>query len=90
MEKTTKRYGLALLFLTACWFGMIIAVAMEASLRPKTPELLPEHKGLMFVKYKAIMPCSFVLLIGYSYDKCSKLSYVSSSIILVSYNMIPV
>ena len=54
MEKTSKKYGLALLFLSACWFGMIIAVAMEASLRPKTPELLPEHKGLMFVITRTI------------------------------------
>ncbi|MBX7183073.1 MAG: hypothetical protein K1X82_13250 [Bacteroidia bacterium] len=54
MDKTNKKYALALLFLTACWFGMIVAVSMEATLRPKTPELLPEHKGLMFVMTRTI------------------------------------
>ena len=38
-----------LLFITAAWFGMIIAIAFEAVIRPKTPELLPEHRGLMFI-----------------------------------------
>lgn len=39
----------SILFLSAVWIGMIVAVAMEAVVRPKTPELLPEHRGLMFV-----------------------------------------
>lgn len=56
MENSTKKYGLGLLFLSAFWTGMIIAVAMEAIVRPKTPELqlLPSSKGLMFVITRTI------------------------------------
>ena len=54
MEKSNRLLRKILLFISAAWFGMIIAVALEAIIRPRTPELLPEHKGLMFLMTRTV------------------------------------